>query len=328
MDSQRIMDQSKAAYGQWAPQWREHCKINSKIPMKNLENYQATGIGKAALCVANGYSLELEIETIKKYQNNVDIFACDKTIGSLLDHGVVPDFCIICDANVDYETYLEPWKDKLKDTVAIMNVCGNPKWVHGIEWKDVYFFVNKDILKSEHEFSALSGCKNIVPAGTNVSNAMVILLTQSDNEGKRNFFGYDKILLIGFDYCWIYGGNYYAFDKTGGGKSNYMRHIHCQTADCDWAYTSGNLAFSAEWLTKYVKTFDLPIVQCTKKTILSSLRFGVLEEQMQYKGQTEDSLGVRKIVAELQKLVKRQSEIQKYLVDVERRHALSFLQTV
>jgi hypothetical protein len=229
-------------------------------------------------------------------------------MGHLLDHGITPKYVIVCDANVDFDTYMVKWKDKLQDTILLMNVCGNTKWTFEGNWKDVYFFVNKDAIHSEVEFSKISGCKNFIPAGTNVSNAMVIMLTQCDNEGRRNFFGYDKILLIGYDYSWRPSGKYYAFDKTGGGKTHYMRHVHLVNNAGSYAYTSGNLSFSCRWLQKYIKTFNLPVVQCSKETILSAAKFGELEKQMQYRYKPEDS-GIVRLAG--QKRAQLLSEIKK-----------------
>ena len=128
LNKDQIMQQSLQAYNQWKDIWRKHAKENSVHEMKSLDDFKNTGVGKAVLCVANGYSFELEIETIKKHRENVDILACDKTLGHLIDHGIKPDFVIVCDANVNYEKYMEKWKDQLQDTVLFSNVAANPKW--------------------------------------------------------------------------------------------------------------------------------------------------------------------------------------------------------
>lgn len=327
MNSSDILQQSKAAYGQWAEQWRAQALENARHTMRPLDDFRNVGIGRAVLCVANGYSFEENIDTIRELQGEVDIIACDKTLGHLLDNGISPTYCLVCDANVSYETYLEKYKDKLENTILIMNVCANPKWADNGNWMSKYFFINKDILGSEKEFSKISGCTNFIPAGTNVSNAMVVMLNQSENSGRQNFFGYDKILLIGFDYCWRANGKYYAFDESGGGKRNYMRHLYCTTDGGDWAYTSGNLAFSMQWLEKYISTYRVPVVQCSKSTILMGVKKGILAEQMKYKYKTEHSGTVRKIVNELKQLQNRMSEINRALYSIEREHRHSLLST-
>lgn len=327
MNDQMIRAQSEAAYKQWAPQWRAQAKDNSIHEMKSIYELENSGLGKAVLCVANGYTLEENLETIKKYQHGVDIFACDKTMGHLLDNGIVPKFVMMCDANVDYEKYMKPWANKLDQITLIANVCGNPEWTKNGNWKDKYFFINKDILKSEKEFSEISGCTNFIPAGTNVSNAMVVMLTQSDDQGRRNFFNYDKILLIGYDYSWRYGKKYYAFNDSGDGKHQYMRHMYVQTSDGDFAYSSGNLLFSAEWFQTYVKTFNLPVIQCTKKSVLN-LKTGDLAEQMQYKFKIEDSNRIIMAINKLRFMEKSKIELQNLIKGIEKDHFNSFLASV
>lgn len=324
MNVDMIKAQSEAAYKQWAPQWRAQAKTNSVYDMKSIHDFENQGLGKAVLCVANGYSLEENIETIRKHKDNVDIMACDKTMGHLLDHGIVPKYVMVCDANVNYDRYMKPWKNKLQDITLLSNICGSTEWPKNGNWKDKYFFINKDVLGSEKEFSEISGCKNFIPAGTNVSNAMVVMLTQSDNDGRRNFFNYDKILLIGYDYSWRYGGKYYAFSEKGDGKHKYMRHMYVQTADGDFAYTSGNLSFSAQWFETYVRTFNLPVINCTTKSVLS-LKTGSLEEHMQYKFQTEDANTMIMAINKLRIMERSRIEIEKLIKGIERAHNHSFL---
>jgi len=326
-NEKQVTEQSKNAYKQWCVQWRAHAKEHSKykqLPLVDLEN---TGIGKACLVVANGYSFEENIETIKEQQDNVDILACDKTLGNLLDNGIIPKYCMVCDANVDYEKYLEPWKDQLKDTILLMNVCGNPEWTAKGNWKAQYFFVNEDVMHYEKEFSAISGCNNFIPAGTNVSNAMVVMLTQSNNKGRNNFFGYDKLLLIGFDYCWR-PNKYYAFNKTGNGKDNYMRHHYLLDAAGAHCYTSGNLMFSAQWLIKYVSTFKLPVVQCTKHTVALVGGMGKLKEQMNYKYKTSNRTLVKSALDRRYKVAQEIAQIDHVLSKVAMEHHYSYLGSI
>lgn len=320
MNESAIRTQSESAYKQWAPQWRDNAKAHSQIKQKSFQDFENIGVGKALLCVANGYSFEEEIETIKRNQRFVDILCCDKTLGHLLDNGIIPKYCMVCDANVDFEKYMAPYADVLQDTILFINVCANTAWSFNGNWKDIYCFANKDIIDSHLEFSNLSGCQNFLPAGTNVSNAMVILATQSDNEGRKNFFGYDKIILTGYDYSWRSKGKYYAFDQDGGGKDKYMRHVYLYTQGGEFAYTSGNLAFSRDWLLKYVSTFNLPVVQTSKNSIYQHGKVGNLEEQMKYRHKPEDAGRVRKIVQELREIKSREMQLMKTINNIGQDH--------
>lgn len=321
MNTEAIKQQSNAAYNQWAAQWRKHAREHSKYKQPTFEKFENIGVGRAVLCVANGYSFEEEIETIKLHQDKVDIMACDKTLGHLIDNGIAPTFCMVCDANVDEEKYLEKWKDKLSGTTLFINVCANPEWTKRGNWKEVVFFSNRDVIDSHLEFSKLSGCPNFIPAGTNVSNAMVILLTQSDNEGRQNVFGYDKILLIGFDYSWRFGGKYYAFDEDAGGKANYMRHVYTATPSGNFCYTSGNLTFSMDWLKTYISAFKLPVVQCSADSLLAiGGKSANLSEQMQYSFKPEDRGPVKSAVKELREIKKREQELLARINSIGRDH--------
>jgi len=329
MNSEAIVQQSKAAMKQWADQWRKHAAIHSQYKQTTFEEFENIGVGRAVLCVANGYSFEEEIETIREHQGNVDIMACDKTLGHLLDHGITPEYVMVCDANVDAERYLDKWKDKLQDTILFINVCANPKWSERGNWKNIVFFTNRDVIDSHLEFGKLSGCPNSIPAGTNVSNAMVILLTQCDNEGRRNVFGYDKILLIGFDYSWKAGGKYYAFDESGDGKADYMRHSYAVAPNGDFLYTSGNLSFSMDWLKIYVKTFSLPVIQCSPSSILSFTgKASKLGEQMSYSFKPEDRGPVRSAVKELRSIKLREQELTNKINKIGRDHFWASYRTI
>lgn len=325
--TEQIIEQSKSALKQWKYLWEEHAKVHSKYEMKPFDELENSGVGRAILCIANGYSFEENIDIIRENQDWCDIMACDKTIGHCLDNGIIPTYCMVCDASVSYEKYLEKYKDKLSQTTLLMNVCANPKWTSGGNWKQVYFFVNKDVLKTERDWCRLSGCRHIIPAATNVSNAMIVMLSQSDDKGRNNFFGYDKILTIGFDYSWRPDKHYYSFDKDGDGKTYYMRHIYCENLAGSMACTSGNLAFSAEWLDQYIQTFNLPVVQCSKESIFKGKRAGDLREQMRYKFRPGDAGKVRSMIEDRNRLAAAMKKLENELHTIGREHFYNFLAT-
>lgn len=321
-----IINQSKAAYKQWGEQWRKQAKDHSKYQMKDIVAFQNIGVGKAILVIANGYSFEKELETIKKHQGNVDILCVDKCLKHCLENGITPTYVLVCDANVSYEKYMKPVQDKLSNTILFANVCANPEWAKHGNWKDIYFFVNKDVLKSEQEFAALSGCQNFIAAGTNVSNAAVVLLTQCDDRGPNNFFGYDKILLIGFDYSW--DESYYAFDRDGGGKKYYMKQAQAQDLRGNIVHTSPNLLFSAKWFEKYRTVFKLHIVQCSQDSIVPSTYRGSLEQQMQYRYKAEDAKEVCSLLEYRRELAAKIEIVNNKIRHIGNDHHQQILRTV
>jgi len=307
-----IKEQSLRCYGQWKDLWHANAKFHAdRFEMKSIGEYHQSGVGKAALLIANGYSFEKKIDVIREYQDDVDIFVCDKTLGHCLDHGIIPDFCIVSDASVDPDIYLKPWAEKLADTVFLGNICAETNWAALGNWKDIYFFVQNDSIKTERIFIPMTKCPNVVVAGTNVSNAMLIVVTQCDNYGKKNFFGYDKLLTIGFDYSWQ--DNYYAFNADGSGKINYMRHAYLLNHRGELAFTSNNLLFSVKWANSYVKKFDLNVVDCDLGGIFQGKKnTDDLAGQMQYGYRLQDCHLMRK-------LVRLHSDLQTQLRDAEKK---------
>jgi len=323
LTTEQVISQSKTALRQWGEAWEKHCRhVAEKHPVavkRDLKPFANSGIGKALLLIANGASFEREIETIKSLQDNVDIMVCDQTLGHSLQNGVIPKFCLVADAHVSYESYMEPWKDKLQNTILFHNVCGNPKWIDNGNWADRYCYINMDSIHSEKKWQELTGCPNLIAAGTNVSNAMVIFATQSTNTLRQNFFGYDKILLVGFDYSWQHG-NYYAFDSDAGGKTHYMRHQYLRDLSGKLAFSSNNLIFSAQWLAQYVKNFKLPVVQCSGSTVFVPAKTGVLKEQMRYSYIKADAGIVQNLVSLREKAAEQIRKYDKVLARISKEH--------
>jgi len=328
LSNDQIKQQSMAAYNQWCVQWREHAIENGKHEQKSLNDFHLVGTGRPVLLVGNGYSLEREIEVIKKHSGEIDILCCDKSLGHLIERGIKVTYCAIADANVNYEEYMQPYEDKLQDTILISNVCANPKWANNGNWKDKYFVVNKDSIKSEAEFCKLSGCENIIPAGTNVSNSMVVLMTQSDEKGRQNFFGYDKAILVGYDFSWDLKGSYYAFDKTGGGKANYMKHLLGWGVDGQLSCTSNNLVFSAKWLRDYVSVFNLPVVQCSHEAVTGLRLHGKLSDHIGYKYKTDDAARAQKLALDIGKAQEELKEWKRDLNGIIIDHEQNMINTI
>lgn len=328
MTPDQIRKQSIQAYNQHKEIWKKNAEELKQFQMLSMDELAMTGIGKAIVAVANGYSFEEQIEILQKHKKNVDFVACDKTMGHLLDAGITPTYVVVCDARVDYEKYMKKWENQLQNTTLIINVCANPKWAMNGNWKNRYFFVNKDVMGYEKEYIQITKCPNVVTAGTNVSNMMIVLLTQCDNERRRNLLGYDKIILCGFDYCWKMGGKYYAFDEDGGGKTYYMRHIYGLSPRGEMIYTSGNLNTSADWLNDYIRAFKVPIVQCSPWSIATFGTRSDLERNIKYRYRTADQNEVRTRVQRRNWLADQMKKVDDELKEISRNHYFSHLSTV
>ena len=265
LSSDEVLKQSRGAMAQWEPRWREDCKrmkvVFEQRGKPTHRDFLLRGTGRRCVLVGLGASLEKQIPYLREYQNDVDIMCVDKGFQALMEKGITPKLVMMADALVDYDKYLKPWIERTTRTILVCCVTGNPLWPEN--WRGpVYMYVNKDNINSEVDFSALSGVTEAIPAGSNVGNALVCFTTQ--------LFGYDRFLLIGFDFCWAPNGNYYAFQWESG-KRGYMKHIDALSIKGEWVYSSANLNFSSRWLKMYLQSITsarIAVRNCSSPTIL------------------------------------------------------------
>jgi hypothetical protein len=232
----------------------------------NSAELEHIGIGKCAVLVAMGASLEKKIDTIRKYRDRVDIICCDKAFMPLLEHGVKADMVIVADAGIPFEYMEKSWRE----TKGVKLVCtpyANPVWTK--MWQGPkYFYINQDAIESETIFLNIFGKgTRVIPAGSNVSNAIVSFLTDCGGTKNNNWGGYEKYYLIGYDYSWQANGNYYAWNNPIP-KRHYMTHRTMLDFMGNPVFTSENLLFSAKWLISYITTFELPIINCSGEGLL------------------------------------------------------------
>lgn len=272
-----VLRQSEDVFAQFGDLWVKNATENSKLESFDANNLANCGIGKVLLLCAMGESLEKNIDVIKKYRDRFHILTNDKAFVPLLDHGVKADYVMLCDASVPFR-HMEGREADTVGVKLISTVYGNPEWTRA--WRgERYFYVNRDSIFSERIFRKIFGDKvRTIPAGSNVSNAMVVFFTGCDNEKNINWSGYQRYLLVGYDYSWRPDGNYYAWANPVP-KRHYMKHRTMLDETGAVVFTSNNLLFSAKWLYSYITAFDLPLVNCSGTGILS-VRAETLENQL------------------------------------------------
>lgn len=276
-----VVNQSNQVWNQFGEsKWIPYAQENAKLPRRPSDELRNSGIGKVLVCVAMGESLEGHIEILKQYRDRFDILTCDKGFGALLDHGIKADMVMICDANIPVK-WLTPYVDQTEGVKLICTPYANVEWTK--QWKgDKYFFVNKDAIRSEKHFLNIFGSDiRVIPASTNVSNAMVVFMTGCDDSVQANWAGYEKYLLTGYDYSWRPGGNYYAWNDPKP-KRFYMHNRTMLDIKNDWCFSSENLLFSAKWLYSYVSTFKfLPIINCSGRGLLLIPMRGDMQKEIE-----------------------------------------------
>lgn len=273
-----VWKQSKTVFAQFGESlWIPNAKANMALPHKDAGELMSCGIGKVLVCVGMGASLEDAVEEIKKNRDKCDVVVCDKGFGPLLDHGVKADFVLLCDASIPFK-FIEPWIDQTEGVKLIATPYANPEWTKA--WKgERYHFIMRDAIESEAHFVKIMGRIRDIPAGSNVSNAILTFFLGCDEWNNKNWGGYERYLLVGYDYSWRPDGNYYAWMNPIA-KRHYMNH---RTLIDPWGqicFSSENLYFSVKWLASYLAEFkNMPVVNCCGRGLLGTTARSTLKEQ-------------------------------------------------
>jgi hypothetical protein len=278
LSNEEVINQSKTVYGQFGESvWIPNAKKNVVLKHEDANKLVSCGIGKVLVLVGMGSSLEDQVESIKKYRDRCDVCVCDKGFGPLLEHGVKADYVFLCDANIPYR-HIEPYIDKTDGVGLIATPYANPEWT--TNWKGSrYFFVMRDAIESEQNFFPIFGQIRGVPAGSNVSNGMLSFFCGCDEYNDKNWAGYERYLLIGYDYSWPAKGNYYAWSDPRP-KRHYMCHRTILDMNMKSAFTSENLYFSAKWMMSYLSKFRIPVVNCSGRGLLMLSKQSTLEKEL------------------------------------------------
>lgn len=274
-----VVQQSLQVFGQFGEsKWIPFAKENANLERRPTDELKNIGVGKFLICAAMGESLEESVGLIQKNRDRVEVLTCDKGFGALLDHGIKADYVMLCDCNI-LPKWIDPYIEETRGVKLISTVYANVSWT--TRWKGPrYFYVNKDAIQTEKIFSAIfNNDVRVIPASTNVSNAMVVFFTGCDEISNTNWAGYEKYLLTGYDYSWRPNGNYYAWSNPLP-KRNYMHHRTMLDMNNDWCFTSENLFFSAKWLYSYLTTFNMPVVNCSNRGMLLTPTRGNLEREL------------------------------------------------
>lgn len=299
LNYQQVRAQSNAVFNQFGESvWKPNAKFNAGLKRKDTSDLKNVGIGRVLVLAAMGESAEEALPTLKKYRDKCHIVVNDKSFGYFVDHGVIPDYVMLCDANIKFS-----WIEKhIQHTESVKLICtpyANTEWTRA--WRgDRYFYVAEDAIGTEEIFLDIFGPSvRVIPAASNVSNAMLVFFLGSSNMANINWSGYDRYLLVGYDYSWrpsagengLKTGKYYAFEDPRP-KRFYMNHRTVLDINRDWVHTSESLLFSVRWMTTYLQTFRPPVVNCSGRGMLEIAQLDTLENQLRSIDASKKTVGL------------------------------------
>ena len=174
-------------------------KILSNIPQVIKEipiiEFKDRYKGKTAVVVSAGPTLDRNIETIKKYRDNIVLITVGTAMKTLNKHGIIPDFLCIIEAN-DCSKQIAGLD--LKDVNFITEPYSNPN-LRKFEFKKTYSHVSQNLPVNSF-WCNLSGINNdeYFSKGTVSYTALNV----------ARILGCSKIVLVGQDLAYIEGQCY------------------------------------------------------------------------------------------------------------------------
>lgn len=171
----------------------KNVRLNIKKQHKTLQQLpgfqQIKGHDKPIALIGGGPSIKKEIENIKEFQNKgYETIACGSSHDWLVENGIIPTYCAVCDPDPVSIEYL---KRKNKGTKYLIAYSCDEKILNYLADQDVYMWhchsdEAMDVFKDEIvDYVAISG-------GCTVGLRSISIAIM---------FGYTNIHLWGFDSC-------------------------------------------------------------------------------------------------------------------------------
>ena len=152
-------------------------------PLYSLDNCVTGG---TALILAAGPSLLDNIEQIKANRDKFVIFAISKTLSTLQQHGIVPDFAVFADA-INRSDLNSLSSDFISKTKIIADIKTD-NIIYSKKWKDVYFYFSNNT-EFVNKLANKGLIKTYPAVGTTTINALMC----------ASLLGFKKIAVCGFD---------------------------------------------------------------------------------------------------------------------------------
>ena len=169
-------------------------KLIHEIPIAEFKDVYK---GKSAVVVSAGPTLDRNIETIKKFRNNIVLIVVGTAMKAISKHDITPDFLCIIEAN-DCSKQIKGLEEKLKEVNFITEPFSNPK-LREFEFKNTYTHISQNF-PVNYFWTNLSDIDNseYYSKGTVSYTALNV----------ARILGCSKIVLVGQDLAYIEGQCY------------------------------------------------------------------------------------------------------------------------
>lgn len=200
----------------------ENTRRNLKKPLKGIEElptFQVVkGHDKPIALIGGGPSIKKELENIKEFQSKGYVtIACGSSHDWLVENGVIPTYCTVCDPDPVSIEYLKLKNNKVKYLIAFS--C-DEKIVDYLSDQEVYLWHCHspeacEILKEDLE--AIKRTYVAICGGCTVGLRTISMAIM---------FGYTNIHLWGFDSCLGEDEAHHAYEFATEGEKWQIKDIH------------------------------------------------------------------------------------------------------
>ena len=194
-------------------------KLINEPPLVELKDVYKD---KTAVVVSAGPTLDRNIETIKKYRDNIVLITVGTAIKALAKHNIKPDFLCIIES---YDSSKQIAGLDLKDVYFITEPYANEK-IRNFEFKQTFLHISKNLPINDF-WCEISGVDNseYISKGTVSYTAL----------NTARILGCSKIVLVGQDLAYIEGQCY--------SKDSAYKNLVCKYNDNlkKWEITADNL---------------------------------------------------------------------------------------
>ena len=234
----------------------------------SLQNFKWKFAGKTALILGAGPSLSDNIEKIKSMRDKFVIFAVNKTLKTLENNGIVPDFAVFADAK-----FVEKQYNLSEEYTSKLNIIADWKsenFIENLKSKNLimYFSDNEMFLKKYAKDLDIQ----LFPSEQTTTLMALIC---------ANFMDFEKIYFCGFDLAFkdnqVYSDGETTNVENGEAIINTSKkHI------VEVPSVTGNMVQTREDYSIFIKSVETIIKTRGLRNLYNITEFGALIEGMNY----------------------------------------------
>lgn len=237
-------------------------------PINILENKFK---GKTALILGAGPSLNDNIEKIKKYRDKFVIFAVHRTLETLKNSGITPDFCVIIDANWVNEAITKD-ADYLKQINFISDIKAD-SFVKTINANHHFTYYSKNSIYSEKLQSLCADYIRVLETG----GTSTICAYRS-----AKFMGFKNIIFAGIDLVFKNDTAYCDGKIASVNDATTLRIQNVIMPKAEVKTITGEYTTTRADYANFIKQFEIIFAQDKYSNIYNISSFGAFINGMKY----------------------------------------------